>query len=288
MLNDFEKVQVLSEALPFIQEFAGKTIVIKYGGSAMQDQELKNKVLEDVLFLSYIGLKPVLVHGGGPVINDWLRKLSIKPEFTQGIRVTSSSTMEVVEMVLVGKVNQELVALINQKKGRAIGLTGKDANLITASRLFDQVDNFVGKIDSVNPNIVNLLIDQGYIPVITSIAAGFDGLSYNINADTVAGAIAAALGAEKLILLTDTPGVMKNIDDPNSLIRLINVFDVDSLKSERIILDGMIPKVNCCVDAVMNGVKSAHIIDGRILHALLLEILTKDGIGSMISQIGAA
>ena len=287
MLNDFEKVQVLSEALPFIQEFAGKTIVIKYGGSAMQDQELKNKVLEDVLFLSYIGLKPVLVHGGGPVINDWLRKLSIKPEFTQGIRVTSLSTMEVVEMVLVGKVNQELVALINQKKGRAIGLTGKDASLITASRLFDQADNFVGKIDSVNPSIVNLLIDQGYIPVITSIAAGCDGLSYNINADTVAGAIAAALGAEKLILLTDTPGVMKNIDDPNSLIRLINVFDVDTLKSEKIILDGMIPKVNCCVDAVINGVKSAHIIDGRILHALLLEILTKDGIGSMISQIGA-
>lgn len=283
MLNNFERVQVLSEALPFIQEFSGKTVVIKYGGSTMQNQELKNKIVEDVLFLSYVGLKPVLVHGGGPIINQWLRKLNIKTEFDQGIRLTDSSAMEVVEMVLVGKVNQELVALFNQKKGRAIGLSGKDAGLITASRLLDQSSNFVGKVDYVKSDIINTLIQQGYIPVIASVAAGLDGFSYNVNADTVAGAIASALRAEKLILLTDTPGIMRSIDDPNSLIKFVDVPSVDDLKSRKIISGGMMPKVDCCIKAIADGVKSAHIIDGRIRHALLLEILTKDGIGSMIS-----
>lgn len=283
MLNDFERVQVLSEALPFIQEFAGKTIVIKYGGSAMQNQELKNRVIEDILFLSYIGLKPILVHGGGPMINSWLEKLNIEPEFNQGTRVTNSSTMEVVEMVLVGKVNQELVSLINQKKGKGVGLSGKDAGLITASRLFEHTDNFVGKIDSVNVDIVNLLVSKGYIPVIASVAVGLDGLSYNINADTVAGAVASALKAEKLILLTDTPGIMRNTNNSRSLIKCVDALAAHRLKSEHIISGGMIPKVDCCTEAVIHGVKSAHIIDGRILHALLLEVLTKDGIGSMIS-----
>lgn len=283
MLNDFERVQVLSEALPFIQEFAGKTIVIKYGGSAMQNQELKNRVIEDILFLSYIGLKPILVHGGGPMINSWLEKLNIEPEFSQGTRVTTSSTMEVVEMVLVGRVNQELVALVNQKKGKAVGLSGKDAGLIRASRLFKHANNFVGKIDSVNVDIINLLVGRGYIPVIASVALGLDGLSYNINADTVAGAIASALRAEKLILLTDTPGIMRDTSDPHSLIKSVDALAIHQLKSDRIISGGMIPKVDCCTEAVINGVKSAHIIDGRILHALLLEVLTKDGIGSMIS-----
>lgn len=283
MLNDFERVQVLSEALPFIQEFAGKTIVIKYGGSAMQNQELKNRVIEDILFLSYIGLKPILVHGGGPMINSWLEKLNIRPEFAQGTRVTNSSTMEVVEMVLVGKVNQELVALVNQKKGKGVGLSGKDAGLIISSRLFKHTNNLVGKIDNVNADIINLLVEKGYIPVIASVAAGLDGLSYNINADTVAGAIASALKAEKLILLTDTPGIMRDTGDPDSLIKSVDALAINQLKSENIVSGGMIPKVDCCTEAVMHGVKSAHIIDGRILHALLLEILTKDGIGSMIS-----
>ena len=283
MVDDFERVQVLSEALPFVQKFAGKTVVIKYGGSAMRDEELKSKVIEDVLFLSYIGLKPVLIHGGGPIINEWLEKLGIMPKFNQGIRVTNSSTMEVVEMVLVGKVNQELVALLNQKKGRAVGLSGKDAGLIIADRLFDQVDDFVGKIHCVNPEIINLLVGHSYIPVIASVAANPDGSSCNINADTVAGAIASKLNAEKLILLTDAPGIMHDIADPHSLIRYVDVLSVDALKSQNIISGGMIPKVDCCVEAVTNGVKSAHIVDGRILHALLLEILTKDGIGSMIS-----
>nr|QJF58281.1 acetylglutamate kinase [Corallina officinalis]QJF58480.1 acetylglutamate kinase [Corallina officinalis]QJF58679.1 acetylglutamate kinase [Corallina officinalis]QJF58878.1 acetylglutamate kinase [Corallina officinalis] len=282
MLNDFQRVQVLSEALPFIQKFAGKTIVIKYGGSAMQDQLLKNKVIEDILFLSYVGLKLVLVHGGGPVINHWLNKLNIESNFHKGVRVTDSATMEVVEMVLVGKVNQELVALINKKKGKAIGLSGKDARLIIASQLVDELDNFVGKIDKVNSDIINLLIQEGYIPVIASVAASLEGQSYNINADTVAGSIASKLKAEKLILLTDTSGIMQNIHDPQTLIRLADVSKIEDLKKKNVISGGMIPKVDCCTQAISNGVKSAHIIDGRVEHALLLEILTKNGIGSML------
>jgi len=282
MLNDFERVQVLSEALPFIQKFYGRTIVIKYGGSAMQNQVLKNKVIEDILFLSYIGLKPVLVHGGGPNINKWLKKLNIESKFNEGIRVTDSPTMEIVEMVLVGSVNQELVALINKKKGRAIGLSGKDAGLITATKLFNQTDNFVGKISNINSNIINLLIDKGYIPVIASVAANSDGESYNINADTVAGAIAADLQAEKLILLTDTSGIMEDVNNTDSLIKLLDMITINDLKKKNIISGGMIPKVDCCMEAIKHGVKSAHIIDGRIEHSLLLEILTKDGIGSML------
>ena len=282
MLSDFQRVQVLSEALPFIQKFAGRTIVIKYGGSAMQNQGLKNKVIEDVLFLSYIGLKPVLVHGGGPIINSWLKKLNIQAKFKQGIRVTDSITMEVVEMVLVGKVNQELVALINKKRGKAVGLSGKDAQLITAAQFFDQSDNFVGKVQQVNSGIINLLIKQGYIPVVASVAASIDGQSYNINADTVAGAIATELKAEKLVLLTDMPGIMMDINDPQTLIRSLDTVRVQELKNKQIISGGMIPKVDCCMQAVKCGVKSAHIINGGIEHALLLEILTKNGIGSML------
>lgn len=282
MLSDFQRVQVLSEALPFIQKFSGKTIVIKYGGSAMQNQVLKNKVIEDILFLSHIGLKPVLIHGGGPMINYWLNKLNIVSQFRQGIRVTDSKTMEIVEMVLVGKVNQELVALMNKKKGKAIGLSGKDAQLIMATRFFDQGDNFVGKISHVNIDIIDDLSQQGYIPIIASVAASQDGQAYNINADTVAGAIAAELKAEKLILLTDTPGILSDINDASSLIRSLDSSRVSSLKEKNIISDGMIPKVDCCMQAIQYGVKSAHIIDGRIEHALLLEILTNDGIGSML------
>lgn len=282
MLNDFQRVQVLSEALPFIQKFAGRTVVIKYGGSAMQNQVLKDKVIEDILFLSYIGLKPVLVHGGGPMINNWLAKLNIKAKFEQGVRVTDLPTMEIVEMVLVGQVNQGLVALINKKKGKAIGLSGKDAQLITATQFCDRSDNFVGKVHNIDSDIINLLIQRGYIPVIASVAADLDGQSYNINADTVAGAIAAELKAEKLILLTDTVGILKDINDPQTLVRSLDATKVHDLKSKKIISGGMIPKVDCCIQAIKYGVKSAHIIDGRIEHALLLEILTKDGIGSML------
>ncbi len=283
MLNDFERVQVLSEALPFIQKFAGRTVVIKYGGSAMQNQILKNKVIEDILFLSYIGLKPVLVHGGGPMINNWLEKLNIKAEFKQGIRVTDLPTMEIVEMVLIGQVNQELVALINKNKGKAIGLSGKDAQLMIAGSLFEQTNNFVGKINSINIKIIDLLVKEGYIPVIASVAADLHGQSYNINADTVAGEIAAKLQAEKLILLTDTPGILMEVNNPKTLVRSLDCIKVKDLKSKNIISGGMIPKVDCCIKAIKSGVKAAHIIDGQIEHALLLEILTRDGIGSMVS-----
>lgn len=283
MLNDFERVQVLSEALPFIQKFAGRTVVIKYGGSAMQNQILKNKVVEDILFLSYIGLKPVLVHGGGPMINNWLQKLNIKAKFKQGIRVTDLPTMEIVEMVLIGQVNQELVALINKKKGKAIGLSGKDAQLMIAGSLFEQPNNFVGKINSINIKIIDLLVQEGYIPVIASVAADLHGQSYNINADTVAGEIAAKLQAEKLILLTDTPGILMEVNNPKTLVRSLDRLKVNDLKSKNIISGGMIPKVDCCIKAIKSGVKAAHIIDGQIEHALLLEILTRDGIGSMVS-----
>lgn len=282
MLNDFERVQVLSEALPFIQKFYGRTIVIKYGGAAMQNEELKNKVIEDVLFLSYIGLKPILVHGGGPNINKWLNKLNIESKFHNGIRVTNSATMEVVEMVLIGNVNQQLVGLINKKKGKAVGLSGKDGSLITATNLFEQTDNFVGKIIHINSDIINILVNKGYIPVIASVASSLEGQSYNINADTVAGAIAADLQAEKLILLTDTLGIMKDINNLNSLIKFLDIKMVNDLKKSKIISGGMIPKVDCCIQAIKNGVKSAHIVDGRIEHSILLEILTKDGIGSML------
>ena len=281
MLSDFQRVQVLSEALPFIQKFSGKTVVIKYGGSAMQNQVLKNKVIEDILFLSHIGLKPVLIHGGGPMINLWLNKFNIKSQFRQGIRVTDSTTMEIVEMVLVGKVNQELVALMNKKKGKAIGLSGKDGQLVIATQFCEQRDNFVGKVSQVNIGIVDVLSRQGYIPIIASVAANKDGQAYNINADTVAGAIASELKAEKLILLTDTPGILKDVNDSHSLIRSLDASQVNILKKDKIISGGMIPKVDCCMQAIQYGVKSAHIIDGRIEHALLLEILTNDGIGSM-------
>lgn len=282
MLSDFQRVQVLSEALPFIQRFSGKTIVIKYGGSAMKNQALKSKVIEDLLLLSHIGLKPILVHGGGPIINLWLERLNIKPQFFNGIRVTDLPTMEVVEMVLVGKVNQDLVSLINSKKGRAIGLSGKDAHLINATQFFDQKDNFVGKVVKVNIEILHLLVEQGYIPVIASVALSKDGQSYNINADTAAGAIAAELKAEKLILLTDTSGILMDLNNPKTLVKSLDFTKVNELKNKKIISGGMIPKVDCCIQAIKGGVKSAHIIDGRIEHALLLEILTNDGIGSML------
>nr|UAT97162.1 acetylglutamate kinase [Ahnfeltia plicata] len=283
MLDDFERVQVLSEALPFIQEFAGRTVVIKYGGAAMKNIQLKNKVIEDVLFLSYIGLKPILIHGGGPMINTWLEKIDIKPEFKDGIRITDAETMEVVEMVLVGKVNKDLVTLINKKNGKAVGLSGKDGQLIVASSLSRSENDFVGTVATVDTKILNLLLTEGYIPVIASVAADLNGQAYNINADTVAGSIASALNAEKLILLTDTPGILKNINDNTTLMKHLTMSQVHHCKETNIISGGMIPKVDCCLRALESGVTSTHIIDGRVEHALLLEILTSEGIGSMLT-----
>ena len=283
MLTDLNRVQVLSEALPFIQKFFGRTIVVKYGGAAMKNSTLKNKLIEDILFLSYIGIKPILVHGGGPMINTWLEKVNIQSRFHNGVRVTDKSTMEIVEMVLVGKINKELVTLLNQKKGLAIGLSGKDGNLLIASHLFKGTDNLVGSIKKVNVEILRLLLDSGYIPIISSVAADEHGQSYNVNADTAAGALAEALKAEKLILLTDTLGLMHDLSDPSTLIKHATVNQIQKLTEQKIITDGMIPKVECCVKALKGNVKAAHIIDGRVEHALLLEVLTAQGIGSMIT-----
>jgi acetylglutamate kinase len=276
------RVRVLSEALPYIQQFSGRTIVVKYGGAAMKDSTLKDKVIRDIVFLSCVGLRPVVVHGGGPEINSWLGKLNIEPQFKNGLRVTDAATMEVVEMVLGGRVNKEIVAMINQAGGCAVGLCGKDGNLITARPQGQDDIGFVGEVCNVNIKLIDTLVKNGYIPVVSSVAADEAGQSYNINADTVAGEIAAALGAEKLILLTDTAGILRDYKDASTLIHKLDIQEARRLIDTNIVAGGMIPKVNCCVRSLAQGVKAAHIIDGRIPHALLLEIFTDTGIGSMI------
>ncbi len=276
------RVRVLSEALPYIQKFANRTIVIKYGGAAMKDGRLKAGVIRDIVFLSCVGVRPIVVHGGGPEINIWLDKLGIEPQFKDGLRVTDANTMDVVEMVLVGRVNKELVSLINQAGASAVGLCGKDGNLIQARPVGKEGIGFVGEVTNINPELIKSLVDNGYVPVISSVAADENGQAYNINADTVAGEIAAALNAEKLILLTDTPGILENYHDPSTLLTKLDINKLRKLIEDGIVSGGMIPKVNCCVRSLAQGVGAAHILDGRIPHALLLEIFTDEGIGSMI------
>lgn len=280
--SDAERVRILSEALPYIQQFAGRTVVVKYGGAAMKDSNLKDTVIRDIVFLACVGVRPIVVHGGGPEINSWLDKLGIEAQFKNGLRVTDAATMDVVEMVLVGRVNKELVALINQAGGRAVGLCGKDANLITARNLGAEDIGFVGEVATVDARLIDSLANSGYIPVISSVAADETGQAYNINADTVAGEIAAALNAEKLILLTDTSGILENYKDPSTLYNKLDIQQARELISRGIVSGGMIPKVSCCVRSLAQGVKAAHIIDGRLPHSLLLEIFTDKGIGSMI------
>ncbi|MBD2576581.1 acetylglutamate kinase [Oscillatoria sp. FACHB-1406] len=276
------RVRVLSEALPYIQQFSGRTVVIKYGGAAMKDSTLKDKVIRDIVFLSCVGLRPVVVHGGGPEINSWLTKLNIEPQFKQGLRVTDADTMDVVEMVLVGRVNKELVSLINQAGGIAVGLCGKDGNSIEARPLDRESIGFVGEVSRVDTKVIETLVKDGYIPVISSVAADESGQAHNINADTVAGEIAAALGAEKLILLTDTPGILRDYKDMSTLIQRVDIQQARELIQDGTVSGGMIPKVQCCVRSLAQGVRAAHIIDGRIPHAILLETFTDKGIGSMI------
>jgi acetylglutamate kinase len=276
------RVQVLSEALPYIQKFAGRTVVVKYGGAAMKDSQLKDQVIRDIIFMACVGIRPIIVHGGGPEINTWLDKIGIEAQFKDGLRVTDAATMEVVEMVLVGKVNKEIVSYINQAGGSAIGMCGKDANLITARPEGRTDIGFVGEVSNINVKVLELLVKGGHIPVISSVAADDRGQSYNINADTVAGEVAAALGAEKLILLTDTPGLMRDFHDPSSLIHQLDIAQSRELVKEGIVSGGMIPKLSCCIRSLAQGVKSAHIIDGRVPHSLLLEVFTDAGIGTMI------
>ena len=282
---------VLIEALPYIKRFKGKTLVVKYGGNAMVDERLKNSFARDIVLLKLVGINPVVVHGGGPQIGKLLEKLGKTSQFIQGMRVTDEETMDVVEMVLGGLVNNEIVNLINQNGGSAVGLTGKDGDLIRAEKILlqqtspvtqlqESVDlGLVGKVKSIDPNIINVLVESDFIPVIAPIGVGDDGLSYNINADLVAGKVAEVLRAEKLILLTNTAGIL---DRDGALLTGLSLSEVDSLIEDGTISGGMIPKVHCATDALRTGVKSAHIIDGRVDHAVLLELLTDQGIGTQL------
>ncbi|EAW37601.1 acetylglutamate kinase [Lyngbya sp. PCC 8106] len=280
--DEMSRVKVLSEALPYIQKFANRTIVVKYGGAAMKESHLKQQVVRDIVLLSCVGIRPIVVHGGGPEINTWLGKLGIEPQFKNGLRVTDAATMDVVEMVLVGRVNKEIVSLINQAGGLGVGLCGKDANLVVARPQGEEGIGFVGEVNSVNTKLIELLVDNRYIPVISSVATDDSGQAYNINADTAAGEIAAALGAEKLILMTDTPGILEDYHRPETLIAKLDIQEARDLIDKGIVGGGMIPKVNCCVRSLAQGVRAAHIIDGRTPHALLQEIFTDAGIGTML------
>jgi acetylglutamate kinase len=281
------KANILIEALPYIQQLSGKTIVIKYGGNAMVDESVTHTILQDITLLKYVGVNPVVVHGGGPEINKLLGQLNIQSQFHNGLRITDSATMEVVQMVLTGKINKDIVSKLNGMGGRAIGLCGKDANLIGVEKLApkDGVDlGFVGNITSVNTKLLELLAKDEYIPVIAPVGVGPDGESYNINADTVAGEIAVALHAEKLMFLTDIDGIRRDAKDPNSLIPVVTVEDIRQLIDQGIITGGMIPKVNGCMRAVERGVQRTHIVDGTVPHPIILEIFTDSGIGTMVTR----
>ena len=281
-LDNFQRVSVLAEALPYLQRFAGQTIVVKYGGAAMTNEGLKKRVIQDLVLLSTVGIRPILVHGGGPEINQWLTKVGIEPVFKKGLRVTDADTMEIVEMVLVGKVNKSLVSLINCAGGRAVGVCGKDGNTLRG-KIRDPEWGFVGDVTSVDTSVLRQLSESGCIPVVATVAMDESGQALNVNADTAAGELAASIGAAKLILMTDVPGVCTDKDDASSLIRTLTIAETRDLVASDVIAGGMIPKVECCVKSIAQGVKSAHIIDGRAPHSLLLEILTDEGAGTMIS-----
>jgi len=288
-----KKANILIEALPYIRNFSGKTIVIKYGGSAMKEDALKHSVMQDIVLMKYVGMYPVVVHGGGDKISEWMKRIGKEAEFVQGLRVTDQETIEITEMVLAGTINKEIVSLINQHGGKAVGLCGKDANLIHAQKHFahivDERGNpavvdlgFVGDIVEVNPEILIALNQADYIPVIAPNGIGEDGCTYNINADTMAGEIAAALKAEKLIMLTDTRGILRDLNDPSTLISTIKSGEIERLISDGVITTGMLPKVEACVTALKGNVHKTHIIDGRLSHSILLEVFTPEGIGTQI------
>jgi acetylglutamate kinase len=282
----FLKASVLIEALPWLQRFYGKVVVVKYGGNAMIDPELKRAFAEDIVFLRYAGLKPVIVHGGGPQISAMLGRLGMDSEFRGGFRVTTPETMEVVRMVLMGQVGRELVGLVNEHGPLAVGLSGEDARLFTAARRSAYVDGaavdigFVGDVEHVNPSAVTDLIDAGRIPVVSSVAPDTDGDVYNLNADTAAGALAAALGAQKLIVLTDVEGLYAHWPDRSSLISQLTADELEPMLPT--LVSGMVPKMEACLRAVRAGVPAAHVIDGRIPHSLLLEVFTTEGVGTMV------
>lgn len=275
--------KVLSEALPYFKQWCGKVVVVKYGGNAMLNEELKQAVMEDIVLLSTIGIKVVLVHGGGPEINKMLEKIGKESKFVDGLRYTDEETMEVVQMVLTGKLNKDIVGILLQKGGKAVGLSGVDSGLLRAVKTTKDL-GFVGEVTQVHPEIITSLLDKGFIPVVSTVALGEQGddSRYNINADTAAAKIAVALKAEKFVQLTNVPGVLRNIDDPTTLIKRIEKTALGSLKATGIIAGGMIPKIDCCLTALEGGVPRTHIIDGRVPHSLLIEMFSDRGIGTMI------
>jgi len=282
IINNETRANILIDSLPYIQKYNGKIVVVKYGGNAMTDEKLKQAVMSDIVLLTLVGIKIVLVHGGGPEINDMLKRIGKKSEFINGLRYTDEETVDVVQMVLAGKVNKDLVSLLHRNKGKALGLCGLDGNMIVCEQL-DKSFGFVGEIKKINSDIINNTLDNGYIPVISTVGTDEKGQVYNINADTAAARIAAELGAENLILMTDIKGLLENKDDETTLIKSVGVSEVPYLKKQGIIQGGMIPKIDCCVEAVRRGVKKSIIIDGRIPHSILIELFTSEGAGTMIS-----
>lgn len=275
------RANALVEALPYLQEYNDKVVVVKYGGNAMTNETLKQAVMQDIVLLSLVGIKVVLVHGGGPEINAMLKKINKQSEFVNGLRYTDEETIDIVQMVLAGKVNKDLVQLLQRAGGKAMGLCGLDGDLIRAKQLNPDL-GYVGDITSINPDPIMTALNNGYIPVVSTVAAGKNGEVFNINADTAAARIAAEMGAANLILLTDIKGLLEDKDDDSTLIRVVGVSKVPYLKNQGIISGGMIPKIDCCVEAVRRGVKKTNIIDGRIPHSILIELLTDIGAGTMI------
>jgi len=285
MKDLFAKAETLTEALPYIKRTWGKTVVIKYGGSAMTDPLLREQVASDIVLMKLVGINPVIVHGGGPAINDYMNKLSIPIEFHDGLRITDDETMEIVKMVLVGKVNKQLVTAINAHGRLAVGIAGDDANLISARQVSEKLGR-VGEVTAIDTTVITKLVEDGFVPVIATVGVGEDGGSYNINADNVAGEIAAALGAEKLIFLTDVDGLYRDFADKSSLISSLSLEQAEEMMMSEALSRGMIPKIGACAKALRGGVGRAHLLNGIVPHALLLEVYTDAGVGTMLTRTG--
>ncbi len=287
-ITNLDKANTLIQALPYIQKYNNKVIVVKYGGNAMKNKSLKESVIKDIVLMSCVGIKVVLVHGGGPEIDKALKKIGKTSEFINGLRYTDEETMEIVQMVLAGKINKELVALINNNGGNAVGLCGIDGNMIKSSKKESAINlGYVGDIDSINSKVIKDSLKNNYISVVSTIAMGNDGKIYNVNADIAAAKIASALKVEKIILLTDVPGLLLDVNDNDTIISKINKNNLQKLIKDGTIKGGMIPKIECCIDSLENGVLKAHIIDGRIPHTILLELFSENGIGTMIEKEGS-
>ena len=285
MENNFsnaQRAEILTQALPYIKRYNGKIVVVKYGGNAMINEQLKQQVMEDIVLLWLIGVKPVLVHGGGPEISDLMAKLGKQPQFIDGLRVTDKETIDIAQMVLAGKVNKTLVNLLQMKGGKAMGISGMDGKLIEA-KMKDERLGFVGKVTKVNKQPILDLLEKGYIPVISTLGCDDEGNTYNINGDTAAAYIAGALNADRFILMTDIAGILKDKDDPSTLIPELTVPEAEQLEKDGVISGGMIPKVKCCIDAINSGVKNVVIMDGRVSHSILMELLTNEGAGTMVT-----